>query len=171
VTVVEVVDEHNQPVRPGRPGYKVPLTNLLNHTQPLIRYELSDSVVLADGPNPNGLPYACIASVDGRSNDILRFPGSSGGEVPVHPYRLGAPFAALREVRQYQIVQYDGRLEVLIVPQASAPPDVTRRVEAALTGTLAEAGALPPRIDVVPVQEIERESGHAAKLKPVKRAA
>jgi phenylacetate-CoA ligase len=126
LAVVEVVDEHNQPVRPGRPGYKVLVTNLVNRTQPLIRYELSDSVVVADGPNPSGLPYARIASVDGRSDDVLRFPGSAGGEAAVHPYRLGAPFAALTEVRQHQIIQHDGRLEVLIVPRAPLRPTSQR---------------------------------------------
>ncbi len=34
---------------------------------------------------------------------------------------------------------------------------------------LEAAGALPPRLEVVPVERIERESGHAAKLKLVKR--
>jgi phenylacetate-CoA ligase len=170
LAVVEVVDEDNQPVPPGRPGHKVLVTNLVNRTQPLIRYELSDSVVVADGPNPSSLPYARIASVDGRSDDVLRFPGFAGGEVAVHPYRLGVPFAALAEVRQHQIIQHDGRLDVLIVPGASAPSDIAARVEAALAETLAEAGALPPRIDVVPVNAIERESGHAAKLKLVKKA-
>ena len=29
---VEVVDEHNRPVPPGRPGYKVLVTNLHNRT-------------------------------------------------------------------------------------------------------------------------------------------
>lgn len=170
LAIVEVVDEDNRPVPPGRPSYRVLVTNLINRTQPLIRYELSDSVVVADGPNPSGLPYARIASVDGRSDDTLRFPGSVGGEVAVHPYRLGAPFAELTEVRQHQIIQHDGRLEVLIVPQVSATSDISARVGAALTRTLAEAGAVPPRIDVVRVEKIERESGHAAKLKLVKRA-
>ena len=100
----------------------------------------------------------------------LRFPRSAGGEVAVHPYRLGAPFAVLTEVRQYQIVQHDNRLEVLIVPRAAAPSDIAARVQAALAETLTEAGALPPRVDVIAVETIERESGHAAKLKLVKRA-
>lgn len=53
LVVVEVVDQHNRPVPPGTPGHKLLLTNLVNHTQPLIRYELTDSVTLADGPNPS----------------------------------------------------------------------------------------------------------------------
>ena len=170
LAIAEVVDEHDRPVPPGRPGHKVLVTNLVNRIQPLIRYELSDSAVVTDGPDPSGLPFARLASVDGRNNDILRFPGSSGREVAVHPYRLGAPFASLPDVRQYQVVQHDDRLQILIVPQASAPADISRRVEAALADALREAGAVTPRIDVVPVETIEREEGHGAKLKLIKRA-
>jgi ATP sulfurylase len=91
--------------------------------------------------------------------------------VAVHPYRLGARFSSLREVRQYRAVQHDGGLLVRVVLQASAPADTPARVRAAVVEALASAGAVPPPIEVVPVEAIERESGHAAKLKLVKRAA
>jgi phenylacetate-CoA ligase len=47
LVVVEVTDEHDRPVPPGVPGDKVLLTNLVNRVQPLLRYELTDSVTLA----------------------------------------------------------------------------------------------------------------------------
>jgi putative adenylate-forming enzyme len=168
LAVVEVVDEHNRPVPPGQPGYKVLVTNLVNRTQPLIRYEISDSVTLADGDGSANLPYQRLASVDGRSDDILEFPGPSGGRVCVHPYRLRAPFANLADVRQYQLVRTPGGLQVRVVPQPDAAHDTLDRVGAALAKTLAEAGAAPVPVEVVRVEAIERESGHAAKLKLVK---
>jgi len=167
--LVEVVDEENKPVPPGTPGYKVLVTNLVNRTQPLIRYEISDSVTLSDRPDASGLPFRRIAAVDGRSDDILRFPGNRGGEVAVHPYRLREPFANLGEVRQYQIVQHDRGLEVRIVLRGSAPPDTGVRVRAALLAALADAGAVAPPLHVVTVERIEREPGLGAKLKLVKR--
>jgi phenylacetate-CoA ligase len=54
--VVEVVDQHDRPVPPGTPGAKVLVTNLVDYAQPLIRYELSDVVTLADGPTRPGAP-------------------------------------------------------------------------------------------------------------------
>jgi hypothetical protein len=89
----------------------------------------------------------------------------------VHPYRLRAPFSSLSDVRQYQIVQHRNGLEVRVVMRASAPGDTAARVHSALTDTLDEAGAVPPPIEVVPGDTIEREGGHAAKLKLVKRRA
>jgi phenylacetate-coenzyme A ligase PaaK-like adenylate-forming protein len=92
--------------------------------------------VLEDGPDPSGRPYLRVARVDGRSSDFLRFPAREGGEVAVHPYRLRAPFFAMLDVCQYQIVRI---------------PDGLIRVEL--------------------VDEIEREAGHAAKVKLVTSAA
>jgi phenylacetate-CoA ligase len=171
LVVLEVVDQHDQPVPPGTPGHKVLLTNLVNRAQPLIRYELSDSVTLADGPNPLGLPYARIAAIDGRSDDILSFPAVSGGAVAVHPPRLRAPFAALPEVRQYQIRDDPAGLQVRVVLRPTAPPATPTRVRDILTQQLRAAGALPPAVEVVAVPEIERDGGHAAKIKPIQTTA
>jgi putative adenylate-forming enzyme len=167
LVVLEVVDRHDRPVPPGTPGDKVLLTNLVNHVQPLIRYELSDSVTLAGGPNPLGLPYQRIAQVDGRSDDVITLPAAGGGEVAVHPLRLRAPFAALPEVRQYQIRHDRAGLHVRVVLRPAAPAGTPARVRATLVEELRAAGALPPPVEVVPVAVIERAPGHAAKFKLV----
>jgi phenylacetate-coenzyme A ligase PaaK-like adenylate-forming protein len=96
--LLEVVDDDGRHVPAGEPGSKVLLTNLVNRVQPLIRYELSDSLTLERGPDPSGRPWVRIARVDGRSDDILRLPGVAGGEVAVHPFRLRAPFVRLPDV-------------------------------------------------------------------------
>jgi phenylacetate-coenzyme A ligase PaaK-like adenylate-forming protein len=166
--LVEVVDDAGQPVAPGEPGSKILLTNLVNRVQPLIRYELSDAVTLADGPDPRGRPFLRIARVDDRSDDILSFPAVGGGTVDVHPHRLRAPFCALVDVRQYQIVhRRDRALRVRIVPRTVSGADLPDRVRAAVRRELEEAGAVEPRVEVEVVGEIEREPGHAAKLKLV----
>jgi phenylacetate-coenzyme A ligase PaaK-like adenylate-forming protein len=168
--VLEVVDDGGEPVPPGEPGSRVLLTNLVNRAQPLIRYELSDAVVLENGPDPSGRPYLRVARVDGRSNDFLRFPARQGGEVAVHPYRLRAPFSAMLDVRQYQIVRIPDGLLVRVVGRAPAPPDLLERVRFAIARGLEEAGAAPTTIRVELVDEIEREAGHAAKVKLVTSA-
>lgn len=161
--ILEVVDGEGRPVAPGEPGSKVLLTNLVNRVQPLIRYELSDAAVLASTADP--LPL--LARVDGRSDDIVTLPARGGGEVRVHPHWLRAPFTRLPDVRQYQIVQDHGGLQVRIVPRASASRELAERVRDALAGQLASAGAVAPPIRVEPVSAIEREPGHAGKLKLV----
>jgi len=168
LVVLEVTDEHDRPVPPGVPGRKVLLTNLVNRVQPLVRYELSDSVTLAGGPNPLGLPYARIAAVDGRSDDVITLAAAGGGRVAVLPFRLQAPFSELLEVRQYQVVHDLAGLRVAVVLRDRAPADTPARVRAALVRELRDAGAVPPPIEVTPVPEIERDPGHGAKLKLVR---
>jgi phenylacetate-coenzyme A ligase PaaK-like adenylate-forming protein len=152
VTVVEVVDELNRPVPLGVHGHKVLVTSLVNRALPLIRYELSDSVVLAEDGS--------IESVDGRSDDVLTL-----GGMDVHPYRLRAPFVRIPEVREYQIVSDGSSLRVRIALAADAPRDTPERVRGSL---LAELDAAVP-VEVEIVEALEREPGPAAKLKLVKR--
>jgi phenylacetate-coenzyme A ligase PaaK-like adenylate-forming protein len=155
VAVVEVVDERNRPVPPGVHSRKVLVTSLVNRALPLIRYELSDSVVLAaDG---------AIECIDGRSDDVLTL-----GGVDVHPYRLRAPFVSLAEVREYQIVSDGAGLCIRVALASDAPPDTPSRVRERVGRALAEVGATA-HVEVETVEALEREPGPAAKLKLVKR--
>jgi phenylacetate-CoA ligase len=79
LVVLEVVDQEDRPVPPGVPGYRLLITSLVNRALPLIRYELADTVTLAAGPDPSGLPYQRIERVDGRNDDLIRLPKAGGG--------------------------------------------------------------------------------------------
>ena len=59
-------------------------------------------------------------------------------------------------------------LRVAVVLRPSAPADTPARVRDALARALAEAGAVPPPIEVTPVREIRRDPGHGAKFKLVR---
>jgi phenylacetate-coenzyme A ligase PaaK-like adenylate-forming protein len=174
LTIVEVVDAQGRPVPPGALGEKVLLTNLVNKVQPLIRYELSDMVILADDgafPDPGGWPFRRIAAVEGRSDDIIELPAHGGGTVAVHPVHLRAPFASFPDVIQYQIVHDHGGLSVWVVLRPSAAPAITGQVRSALAAALRRARAAPPAITVTPVSGIDHEGGIAAKFAVVKSLA
>ena len=163
--LVEVVDEHHRPVLPGVPGHHLLLTNLVNHAQPLIRYEISDIATLADGPNPTGMPFRRLAAVDGRSDDVVHLPGCLGGTVAVPPRQLRAPVAAVPGLRQYQIRDDGAGLAVAVVLRDGAAADTPTRVRTALQHALVAIGAALPPIRVDVVAEIPREAGPGAKLK------
>jgi phenylacetate-coenzyme A ligase PaaK-like adenylate-forming protein len=167
LVVLEVVDERNRPVPPGVPGHKVLVTSLVNRALPLIRYEIADAVTLASGPDPTGRPYQRISRVDGRSDDILRFPAVGGGEALVLPHRLRVPFAGLPEVTQYQIVREPRRLVVRVVLGNGASVATPERIFAGVSAALEEAGAVRPPIKVEPVSAIEPEP-RSAKVKLIK---
>jgi phenylacetate-coenzyme A ligase PaaK-like adenylate-forming protein len=167
LVVLEVVDERDRPVPPGVPGHKVLVTSLVNRALPLIRYEIADAVTLASGPDPTGRPYQRISRVDGRSDDVLRFPAVEGGEALVLPHRMRVPFARLPEVTQYQIVREPRRLVIRVVLGAGASVETPERISAGVRAALQEAGAVPLPITVEPVGVIEPEPG-SAKIKLVK---
>jgi phenylacetate-coenzyme A ligase PaaK-like adenylate-forming protein len=171
LTLVEVVDARNQPVPPGTPGNKVLLTNLVNKAHPLIRYELSDLVTLADDrafPDPGGWPFRRIAAVEGRSDDIIELPAARGGTIRVHPVHLRAPFASFPDVVQYQVTHDDKGLSVWVVLRQGAAAAITGQVRSALAVGLRRAGAVPPPITVTPVNGIDHEGGIAAKFAVIK---
>jgi phenylacetate-CoA ligase len=164
VVVIEIVDEDGKPVAPGRPGAKVLLTNLINYAQPLIRYELTDSVVESPLPNPAGRPWRCLLSVDGRTADILYLRALDGGTVPVHPSVLGSAIAPLVEIGEYAFV-YDAQgLHAHIVLTPGAAADVGERLQRALIDAVASTGAVPPAVDVLPVRALQREPGGKLRL-------
>jgi phenylacetate-coenzyme A ligase PaaK-like adenylate-forming protein len=60
LVIVEVVDRNNRHVPPGVYGDKLLITVLGSRTQPLIRYELDDSIRLSPEPCPTGHPFALV---------------------------------------------------------------------------------------------------------------
>ena len=114
LVVVEVVDEHHQPVPPGTYGAKLLVTTLFSRTQPLIRYELNDSVRLTTDTCPSGLPFAIVESIQGRVEDALLLPAKSGGRMAIQPLVFNRVMDIL-PVSGWQIVQEaDDSLTVLL---------------------------------------------------------
>src|SRR3989304_3322702 len=85
LVIAENVDERYRPVPPGEYGAKLLITTLFSRTQPIIRYELNDSVRVSTEAHECGLPFAVLDSVQGRVEDALHLPAMAGGTVAVQP--------------------------------------------------------------------------------------
>lgn len=85
--ILEAVDADGAEVPPGTWSHSCWLTNLANHLQPLIRYELGDRIRYADQPCRCGSNLPVI-EVMGRSDDVLRLPGGQGAMVAISPLAL-----------------------------------------------------------------------------------
>jgi phenylacetate-coenzyme A ligase PaaK-like adenylate-forming protein len=122
--ILEPVDEHYLPTPPGEPSYTVLLTNLANSVQPLIRYDLGDSVLAETGPCRCGSALPAI-SVQGRRDDVLRFPDTNGRVVAIPPLVIGSVADETPGVRRSQLVQDSPttlRIRLDLEPEAS--PDL-----------------------------------------------
>ncbi len=143
--IVEVVDGNNVPVPPGAFGEKLLVTALSKRAQPLIRYQVEDSVRVSTESCPCGRPYRLIDSVQGRVMEILRFPSGTGGTVAVHPIAFHAVMDGL-PVNGWQIVQGAASLRVLLGGLHGEIDDA--QLSRLLEKVLVSQGAVPPRIAI-----------------------
>ena len=71
LVIPEVVDDDYRPVPIGTTGARLLVTVLFSRTLPLIRYDLTDRIRLADQPCPCILPFHLVSAIEGRTDDIM----------------------------------------------------------------------------------------------------
>jgi putative adenylate-forming enzyme len=153
LVITEVVDSNNQRVPPGQYGAKVLVTVLFSRTLPLIRYEMSDSIQLAEDQRcPCGRPYALITGIQGREQEALDFPTPEGEVRSIQPIVFHHIMDAI-SAAGWQINQTLDGLEVLL----AQPHDLDRwGLEANLKSVLERQGITPPSIQIREVNAIPR---------------
>ena len=163
LTVYEVVNDRNERVPHGQWGTRVLVTTLCNEVMPLIRYELSDIVVLDDHPCPCGCSFLRVRSIEGRREDLLRFVGTNGGFVDIPALRLRMHLVGAAEIRQFQVARMRDGLAITIALEPGAnETEATARVERRTREILAAHKAQVGTLEVNVVASIER-TGSAAK--------
>jgi phenylacetate-coenzyme A ligase PaaK-like adenylate-forming protein len=126
-TILEPVDADHQPVPPGQPSHTVLLTNLANRIQPILRYDLGDSVLQRLDPCPCGNPLPAIR-VQGRTADLLTFLTPTGGTVTLTPLTLSTRLDRLPGIALFQIEQTTPtELLLRLQPTPGADPEQTWR--------------------------------------------
>ena len=166
--IVEVVDERDRPVPDGQVGHKLLVTNLVTRVQPLIRYEVSDMVVMAGERCPCGRPFRLLRGIEGRNDDILRLPAAAGGTVAVHPLALRGALAGIPGLAQYKVVHDHDGLHVRAALRPDAVPDRTvQLVRTRLTEKLAAQGVADPAVKVELRDSLQDERDTAGKFKLV----
>jgi phenylacetate-CoA ligase len=100
--IFEAVDDNFQPVAAGVPGNLL-LTNLYNYTQPLIRYQMHDEIVLNGTPCGCTLPFPTIRNLAGRQEEFLWYDTADGKRDYIHPIVLVELFVA--GLVKFQVIQ------------------------------------------------------------------
>jgi phenylacetate-CoA ligase len=118
--IIEIVDPEGHPVEPGVPG-RVLATGLLNHTQPLIRYEIGDVAAWSSKKCACGRDHLpVIEEVVGRLEDVVIGPDRR------EMVRFHGIFIDLPHVLEGQVIQEElDRFTVKVV----APDGITPKEE------------------------------------------
>ena len=151
LVIPEVVDDQYRPVPPGQPGDRLLVTVLFSRTLPLIRYEMTDRVTLATEECPDGLPFRLLDSIEGRTDDIVVLPASTGGTIRLHPVVFHRVLDLL-DAPAWQVRQRGADITVLVA--APGPKVDIVATEHALRAALAQAGAEPRAVSLSIVDRI-----------------
>lgn len=163
LVLVEVVDEKYRLVPRGEFGAKLLVTTLFSRTQPLIRYEINDSVRLSAEPCPIcGLPFGFIEGIQGRVEDAISMPAAKGGQLLIQPLVFNRVMDIL-PVSGWQVVQeVDSSLTVLL---SGGRNDIRNETVAdAIRKELVSQNVLVPPIKVERVAEIPKNASGKAPL-------
>ncbi len=135
--VLEPVDADYRPVPPGVQSYTVLISNLANRVQPILRYNLGDSILQRPDPCPCGNPLPAIR-VQGRAADLLTFPADDGEQITIPPLLFGTSLYQIPGIEQFQAVQTaPANLRVRLKIADDAHPDhVWQSVHTELTHLL-----------------------------------
>ena len=144
--ILEGVDARGRAVAAGEFSHTTLLTNLANHVQPLLRYQLADRVRFVPGPCPCGCAFPVI-EVQGRADDVLALPAANGGSVMLLPLVLETVLEEQAGVAQFQLCRRpDGALELRLPAGGDDAQAVFARCRRALRSHLARQGVQPLHI-------------------------
>jgi phenylacetate-CoA ligase len=102
--LLEPVDRDYCPTLPGQASHTVLLSNLANRAQPVIRYDLGDSIIAKPEPCACGNPLPAIL-VEGRRDDVLSMRAPDGRLIRLLPLALTTIVEEAAHVHRFQIVQ------------------------------------------------------------------
>jgi putative adenylate-forming enzyme len=164
--ILEPVDARYQPVPPGEASRTVLVTNLANRVQPIIRYDLGDSITLSRDPCPCGSALPAIR-LEGRRDEILSFQTPYGETIKLSPRALVAALAGMAGIRLYQVIQtapelLTVRLEVM---PGFDSVEVWERVARRMRDYLSAQGL--PSVKVEKADEVPRRDPVSGKFRKV----
>jgi len=148
ICIVEPVDKNDRRVASGVVPAKVYVTNLVNYTLPLIRYESPDQLVFLDKECPCGCHFQLIEEPPGRPEFDFTYPDG----LFVHHLVFVTPLLHERNVQEYQVWQTPTGANIKIV--AIGPVDKPGLIQA-ISRNLVGVGLSNPVLTIEEVPKLE----------------
>ena len=147
--IIEAVDAEGRPVAPGQRSAKVYMTNLYNHTLPMIRYEITDEVTPLSESCPCGSAHRLIADPQGRLDDVFQY-----GPLVVHPLVFRSPLGLCRDVIEYQVRQTTRGADISVRCQGGA---ALMGLADQIRSKLITAGLDDPEVTITVLDQLPRQ--------------
>ena len=147
--IVESVDAENQPVADSTQADHVLVTKLFGSVMPLLRYEMNDTLVIDDRPNPDAPGYRRIVDIKGRSDSWFVY----SGNLKVHPMVFRSVLGQDPHISEYQVQQTERGARVLAIAHGDFSPATCEQM---LKAALMEAGIADADVSIQRVEQLPR---------------
>ena len=147
--IFEPVDAADQPVEDCTQADRLLVTKLYGHVMPLLRYEMTDTVIIDDSENPDAPGYRRIKEIKGRADAWFIYPTN----IKIHPMVFRGVLGQDRHVSEYQVQQTPDGAKVLTITHGEFSP---AGLEQSLIQSLKDAGLSNPRVSIRRVSELPR---------------
>jgi len=155
--IFEPVDAHDQPVQDSSRADRILVTKLFGTVMPLVRYEMTDTMVIDERPTPDAPGMRRIREIKGRADTWFVYRET----IKIHPMVFRGVLGQDHRISEYQVQQTPGGARVLAITHGDFS---AAAVEQALVRSLAEAGLNGAQISVESVAELPRHA-ETSKLK------
>lgn len=146
--IFELVDANDQPVTDAASADRVLGTKLFGTVMPMIRYEMTDTLTLDSGENPDAPGCRRITEVKGRADNWFVY-----GTLKVHPMIFRGVLGQDHHISEYQVQQTEKGARVLVIAHGKFAPETVRE---SLRHVLADAGLPDAEITIERVFELPR---------------
>lgn len=160
--IVELLDDHNNPVAEGVPG-EVTITTLGVRGMPLIRFKTGDICIGSTTPCACGRNTLRLSSVLGRKGQMIKFKGTT-----LYPTALYDILDHIPEVKNYIVEVYTGELgtDQIVIKVGSSCTD--ENFEKELKDLFRSKIRVAPEIIFEPVDYIAKKQMPALSRKQIK---
>lgn len=148
--IFEPIAADGSPVRGAETAERTLVTKLFGKVLPLLRYEMTDTLVFDDGSNPDAPGMRRVLEIKGRADTFFVY-----DDVKIHPMVFRGVLGQVPVISEYQVQQTARGARVLAIVHGELDAN---RVAADLNAVLGNAQLPDAEVSVEAVEELPRHA-------------
>ncbi len=162
LVIVELLDEHNQPVDAHTPG-EVTITTLGVEGMPLLRYKTGDICMYDDVPCACGRTSLRLSPIIGRKKQMIKFKGTT-----LYPPALFDLLNEMEEVIDFVVEVYSNEIGMDEVLLQLVPADDSKACDNRIRAYLQARLRVSPHVNYISAEQIHKIQFTEASRKAIK---